>query len=151
MFDVTFQEVEPVAVVGLKHSGSYHTIGPVFESLFDRLAAAGALSPNTRCFGVYYDDPALVPEPELHSMACATAEIDVPGLVPETLAGGEYAVLRYQGPYQEIQKAYDWFFGVWLPESGREPAYAPVYEHYVNDPREVAPENLLTDIYLLLV
>jgi AraC family transcriptional regulator len=34
--------------------------------------------------------------------------------------------------------------------SGREPADAPVFEEYLNSPRDTAPTELLSDIYLPL-
>ncbi len=63
---------------------------------------------------------------------------------------GEYAVLRHKGPYADMKAAYDWFYGQWLPQSGREPANAPPVEEYLNSPQDTPPMELLTDIYLPL-
>jgi AraC family transcriptional regulator len=46
--------------------------------------------------------------------------------------------------------AYDWLYGQWLPSSGREAADAPVFEDYLNSPRDTLPTELRTDIYLPL-
>ncbi len=46
--------------------------------------------------------------------------------------------------------AYRWLFAEWLVKSGREPADAPCFEEYLNDPRETPPTELLTDIFLPL-
>ncbi len=46
--------------------------------------------------------------------------------------------------------AYRWLLGVWLPESGREADDAPMFEVYLNDPRQTPPTELLTDIHLPL-
>lgn len=72
---------------------------------------------------------------------------DVPA---RTLPAGPCAVLRYQGPYASMHAAYRWLFGQWLPQSGQAPGTHPVYEHYLNDPRQVPPAELLTDIHLPL-
>jgi AraC family transcriptional regulator len=67
-----------------------------------------------------------------------------------TTPGGDYAVLRHKGPYADMRAAYVWMFGTWLPQSGREPADAPVLEEYLNNPRDTPPTELLTDFYLPL-
>ena len=46
---------------------------------------------------------------------------------------------------------YNWLFGTWLPQSGRDLADAPVLEEYLNSPRDTAPSELLTVLYLPLV
>ena len=57
---------------------------------------------------------------------------------------GVYAVLRHKGPYSDMRAAYDWLFGEWLVRSGREPADAPVFEEYLNNPRDTPPTELRT-------
>lgn len=71
-------------------------------------------------------------------------------MVETEIAGGRYAALRYKGPYAAMRSAYQWFYGPWLAQSGEEPADVPVFEEYLNNPRDTAPAELLTDIYLPL-
>ena len=73
-----------------------------------------------------------------------------PPLIETIIPGGRHAVLRHKGPYATMRSAYQWFFGAWLTQSGEEVADAPVFEEYLNNPREIAPAELLTDIYLPL-
>ena len=40
--------------------------------------------------------------------------------------------------------------GQWLPANNREPEHGPCVEAYLNNPQQTAPEDLLTEIYLLL-
>ena len=65
------------------------------------------------------------------------------------IAGGQYAVLRHKGPYADMKAAYQWLYE-WLPQSGREAANVPAFEEYLNTPRDTAPAELLTDIFLPL-
>ena len=58
--------------------------------------------------------------------------------------------MLHVGPYAELDRAYTWLFGDWLPESGEEAADAPAVEEYLNDPRTVSPAELRTDIWLPL-
>ena len=67
-----------------------------------------------------------------------------------TIVGGEYAVLRHKGPYADMRGSYQFLYGTWLPQSGREPADAPCVEEYLNTPRDTAPTELTSDIYLPL-
>ncbi len=136
------------------HRGSYMEIGRAFETLFGVLGARGLLQPVLCMKGLYYSDPTSVPEAELRSAAGivvpdAGFPVEAP-LERAELRGGEYAVLRHKGPYSDMRPAYDWLFGTWLVQSGREAADAPVFEDYLNNPREVPPTELLTDICLPL-
>ena len=104
-------------------------------------------------FGIYYDDPASVAEADLRSRAGIVAGKPLPiepPLEPVTIVGGEYAVLRHKGPYADMRGSYEFLYGTWLPQSGREPADAPCVEEYLNTPRDTAPTELISDIYLPL-
>jgi AraC family transcriptional regulator len=66
------------------------------------------------------------------------------------LPGGQYAVLRHQGPYSDMRAAYEWLYDTWLVRSGREAADTPGFEIYLNNPKQTAPAELLTEICLPL-
>ncbi|MGB2833456.1 MAG: AraC family transcriptional regulator [Methylotenera sp.] len=157
MFNVTYKTIADTEVVCVKHSGAYLQIGQTFDCLFSWLGARQLIGANTRMMGVFFDDPSSVAEKELRSLACATISLTASQTVtPEaplecyTIAGGEYAVLHYQGPYAGLSAAYDWFYGTWLPQSGRELGSAPAFEEYLNNPENTAPADLLTDIHMPL-
>jgi AraC family transcriptional regulator len=138
----------------IPHKGSYMEIGKAFEMLFGTLGARNLLRPDLCMKGLFYSDPTSVPEAELQSAAGilipdAQFPVEAP-LQRVELRGGEYAVLRHKGPYSDMKAAYDWLYGEWLVQSGREAADAPVFEDYLNNPREVPPTELLTDICLPL-
>jgi AraC family transcriptional regulator len=116
----------------------------------------GLLNENTRSFGLYYGDPESVPAEELRSAACVTvAESDIAKIESDVYAlqqipKGQYATLLFKGPYPEIKAAYSWMFGEWLPNSGLQMGDFPPMEEYLNDPKETAPEELLTRIHCLI-
>lgn len=66
------------------------------------------------------------------------------------IVAGSYAVLQYKGPCADMKATYEWFYGDWLVKSGYELADASVFEEFLNSPQGTAPNDLLTDIYLLL-
>jgi AraC family transcriptional regulator len=154
MRDVAIRPLAPATLAVIPHRGSYMEIGRAFETLFGTLAARNLLRPGLCMKGLYYSDPTAVPEAELRSAAGIVIPDEAfpvqPPLERATLRGGDYAVLRHKGPYSDMKAAYDWLYGEWLVGSGREAADAPVFEDYLNNPREVPPTDLLTDICLPL-
>jgi AraC family transcriptional regulator len=154
MHEVEIREVPAMQVLTIDHTGSYMQIGKAFDGLIGWLAARDLLSPEMRMVGIYYDDPGVVAEAELRSKAGVVlpraVEVAAPvGLTPVRAA--TYAVLRHKGPYADMAGAYQWLYGEWLVQSGREAADAPVFEEYLNNPKDTAPSELVTEICLPLV
>jgi effector-binding domain-containing protein len=52
----------------------------------------------------------------------------------------------HKGPYHDCPRTYEVLLS-WLEENGHKIA-GPMREAYINDPREVAPEDILTIIYV---
>lgn len=63
---------------------------------------------------------------------------------PGALPAGTAVETVHVGPYDRIGDAYE-ALEAWLKEHGRAPA-GPPYEHYLNDPEEVPPGELRTQI-----
>jgi AraC family transcriptional regulator len=154
MFDVTLRKIEPIQLVGVAHTGSYMQISKAFETLFGTLYARGLARPDMRMIGVYLDDPDILPVDKLRSIACVNANGDIAAEQPferRTLDGGDYSVLRHKGTYADMHKAYQWLYAEWLPKSGRQLRDNVMFEEYLNNPRDVPPTELLTDIYMPLI
>lgn len=154
MFDVSIRKLPEMHLVDVAHSGSYMQIGKAFEALFGTLYARGQAHRDMRMIGVYLDDPDIVTVDKLRSYACVPADAGLPLAPPlerRTIDGGDYAVLRHKGPYADMHKAYQWLYAEWLPRSDRRLRDAVMFEEYLNNPREVPPMELLTDIHLPLV
>ncbi|MEX3634975.1 GyrI-like domain-containing protein [Paraburkholderia sp. BR14427] len=159
--EVVIRYVEPMEILSVDHVGPYMQIGKAFDALFGWLAKHNLLAGQMRMIGVYFDDPGVVEEAALRSkagvllpgplMAEVAAGVGVGGAVSVTrIRGGEYAVLRHVGPYSDMRAAYEWLYGSWLVQSGREAADAPVLEEYLNSPKETPPAELVTEICLPL-
>lgn len=145
----------PLPLVGIAHTGPYTEIGTAFEKLNGWMVAQQIWPDLKAVIGIYHDDPSVVPAEQLRSHACAALKegstVEVPeGFEQMSIEAGRFAVLRYKGPYAGLSKAYEWFFGSWLANSGECMANSPCFEDYLNNPRETAPEELLTDIYMPL-
>ena len=153
MYPTTIRSEAPIRLAAVPHKGAYFEIYRAFQKLSAVMASRDLFRNAGRMVGVFYDDPQSVPEADLRSLAGfeITGQSDLSTLLEEvTLAGGRQAVLTYTGPYAGLPAAYDELFGVWLPQSGEEPADAPSFEVYLNSPMDTAPEALVTELHLPL-
>ncbi|WP_415885288.1 AraC family transcriptional regulator [Neptuniibacter sp. QD37_6] len=155
MFDVEFINLEKQGLIGYEHQGDYMNIGQAFEKLFLFAGTHNLVTDKTRSFGIYYNDPGSILKSELRSHACMTIETplrEADTNPPEyiEIPAGRCATILFRGPYTELEKPYDWFFGEWLPQSGMEAANFPPFEEYLNDPKNTPPSELLTRIYCLI-
>lgn len=152
---VIIKQVEAFNLIALSHQGDYMNIGNAFEKLLGWVGMNGLFANTQRTVGIYYDDPSSVAEVDLRSAACVELiDCEIPALAQEMhrqeIPGGKYAVLQHKGPYADLKSAYQYLYSVWLVNSGTEVADAPCFEVYLNNPREVAPTELLTEIYMPL-
>ncbi|MGX1495631.1 AraC family transcriptional regulator [Roseibium aggregatum] len=153
MHDVAIKTLPSETLAVLPHRGAYMEIGKAFEKLIGILVNRQLIGQIGAMKALYYSDPTHVAEDDLQSAAGAVVgdgfPVEAPLETRET-RGGDYAVLRYKGPYADMKWAYEWLYGEWLTQSGREPDDAPCLEVYLNNPRDTAPADLLTDICLPL-
>lgn len=153
MYSVEIREIPALRLAALRHTGSYMEIGGTFERLLALAAPHGLMGPDSQCVGRYYDDPESVAPSALRSDACVTLPA---GAVPQGALqlieqpACRCAIVRHQGPYVELERAYRWLFRTWLPQSGEEPDDQPCFEQYLNDPRQLPPTEWLTDVCLPL-
>lgn len=155
MFEVEFIDIAKQGLIGYEHQGDYMEIGQAFEKLFMFAGTHDLVTEKTRSFGIYYNDPGSVDKSELRSHACLTVEAPITDTLEEQpeyleIPAGRCATVVFKGPYSELEKPYDWFFGEWLPQSGMEAANFPPFEEYLNDPKKTPPSELLTRIYCLI-
>ncbi len=152
--DVTLETLEPMRVAFVRHVGPYHEVGQAWETVCMHLGKEGLLGPDARFIGVCYDDPEVTPPEKIRYDACITVGPDFQGEGPvgvQTLAGGDYAKVTHEGPYDRLNETYAWLFGQWLPQTSYDLRSEPSLEVYLNDPNGTEPEDLLTDIYAPIV
>lgn len=153
LMNASIKTIPSLRVASIRHVGPYNECGPTWEQLMSTLGAEGDLGPGTRTIGIGYDDPDAVPADQLRYDASVTVSDDFvapDGITVREIAGGDYAVYTHQGSYEGLAAAYQKLFGQWIPRSGREPANAPCFEEYLNDPDSTDPEDLITEIYVPL-
>ena len=152
---VKVEEMPEIPVAYVRHIGPYKGDSALFQSLFEKLmrwaGPRGLLRfPETKVMAVYHDDPNITDEQKLRTSAC----ISVPGDTPVegeigkmTIAAGKYAMARFEiADSSEYEGAWNAVYGVWLPDSGYQPADGPCYELYLNDPKEHPEHKHIVDI-----
>ena len=162
--NVRVEKFTPRLVAAVRHTGPYDESFPAWEKLCGALGANGLLSDAAVAYGVSYDNPDITAPQKCRMDAC----VSLPPELLETSAelcsllqnediflrhiGGdqEYAALRIKGPYSLLHPAYRSLFGMWFPQSGREPYNDPGFEIYWNSPQTTPPADLLTEICIPL-
>ena len=147
-FPVAIETLPATRCASVAHRGAYMQIDQAMGRLFTALAVQKIMAPDRAMRAVFFDDPDLTPLEALRSRACSPIAQGLPLAAPleETiLRGGLYTRLRYRGPYADMKGAYRWLLG-----SGYEPDDSPIFEAYLNNPQDVAPPDLMTDIHLPL-
>ena len=149
MYPVELETHEARRIASLNHKGSYLEIGEGFQKAMTIMATRGQMGDVRGMLGLYYDDPNSVPEPDLRSVAGVMLAdgAEVPDTLDETVAqGGRFAVLHFTGPYAGLKAAYDYLYGVYIPENGLEMRDAPAMEIYLNAPDSTPPDELQTKV-----
>ena len=154
MYPVTLRQDPARRLACIPHRGPYAEIGRAFERLGATIGARGLCGQMGKMVGVCYDSPADTKPADLRSHAGFEIRADTPVAAPLEevhLPTGRHAVLTFKGAYAGLPAAYDQLFRNWLPASGETPAHSPIFEVYLNNPMDTAPEDLVTEICLPLI
>ena len=161
---IRFEKIAPRLVAAVRHTGPYDQCCLAWEILCGELAKYGLVSATSLVYGVSYDNPDVTPPEKCRMDVCVglapnmdeNSEILVPLRRNEKIffryigSQQEYAVMRVQGSYSLLHPAYRSLFGMWFPQSGREPFNDPGFEVYVNSPYSTPEKELLTEICIPL-
>lgn len=143
----------PIRIVMLRHTGPYEETSAEFDRLFQWVEVHQV--PAGRTIGIYWDNPDYVPASRLRSAACAevpphfqlTDRGDLP-LTLEEIAGGNYAITRHIGPYEEMASLWTRFTSYVEGTLRRMITDDPAFEVYLNDPSDTPADKLMTDLYM---
>jgi AraC family transcriptional regulator len=143
------REFPATRVLCRRHTGAYNQIGTAFGELFPLLQGVPIQGPP---IAIFHDDPGHVSEDQLRSDAAVPVPSDFDqtpdGLQLLDMPGGAYAVGLFRGPYDGLGEAWSQFESQSVPETGRRARDGYCFERYLNDCDEVAPEELLTEIWV---
>ncbi|MEN6338393.1 MAG: GyrI-like domain-containing protein [Phycisphaerales bacterium] len=151
MSEIVIGNVEPQLVVGMRKRGTYAQIRPMLASVRKYIEANGAQVAGPPAFVCHENPKEVVRANLLHN---ADVEVVIPvsaeiagdkEITCYELPGGPMARITHKGPYEKSADAYKKLFA-WLAENRKKVA-GPTREVYLNDPKKVPPEELLTEIY----
>jgi effector-binding domain-containing protein len=117
-------------------------LGPAWSSIMAHAGKAGATPSGPPFVGYHNMD---MQDLDLEIGVPFARVVEGEGEVqPSEIPAGPAVATMHVGPYDRVGDAYD-ALQAWMTEQGVAPA-GPAYEHYLNDPQEVAPEALRTRI-----
>jgi AraC family transcriptional regulator len=142
-----------IKVIYIRLVGAYCDLDfpGTFQKLWQFVMTNRLFTPEIEHIGWYHDDPTVTESSKLRSDVCLSIHQPV---TPEgevcvkEIPEGKFARFCFQGPYTHLGAAYDYIFSEWLPESHFEVRDTGIYEKYLDNPEEVAPELLRTAIYI---
>jgi effector-binding domain-containing protein len=132
--------------------GAFDQMPGAFEKVYGWLQADGHV-PQGMPVAIYLNDPAEVePAAALWEIWAPVERDAVPhgpdaeGLAIKQVPMMTVATTMHQGPYEEVASAYERLMG-WIAEQGLQVSGPPM-EAYLNDPFEVPPDQILTEVMI---
>lgn len=148
---VSVTQVKTQIVVGMWKRGTYEEIGSMIAKVCKYAQTSDAQIQGPPMF-ICHETPREAVK--ANEQATADVEVVVPiGKVVKgegditcyELPGGWMARIVHKGPYEKSAPAYKKLFE-WIAQNHKKVA-GPIREVYLNDPKQVPPEEILTEIY----
>jgi AraC family transcriptional regulator len=135
--ELTIQSVEPKKVLYIRYTGIYKGDSDLFSKLFSRLYHYAdqkhLIDRDTRWFVVYHDYSDLTADEKLRISICISVNQEAKSYGEfgcMELAGGRYAVGRFNLEPSQYQGAWNYMISKWLPDSGYLPDDRFCFEYY---------------------
>lgn len=141
-FTIGETERPPLPVALLAHEGDYLRLADSFNALKILLHLRGHYCRDLRAFSLHH--PPIFTAHRCWVAMSLAPELIQPPLLGETLPGGRTALLRYHGPYAELDRAAAALLAAY-PESR-----APLLLEYLDDHHDDPRSCYRVDIYLPL-
>ena len=152
MIEISVVDEKPQLVAGMRRRGHYKEIAVMLPALFEYILEKGAIIAGPPQY--LWHENSVEEARKADEAGNADIEVCVPiaAKIPERddikcyiLPGGKNAQIVHKGPYEACMPAYERLFA-WIEENGLK-LTGPLRESYLNDPKEVAPEDILTIIH----
>ena len=153
MEDISIVEVAAQQVIGIKKTGTYKLIPELLLKVYEYTVKKKMVITGPPVFICHEISPEAVMEANEKGTAIVEVVWPVSGTVKGTkemkvfeLPGGKMAHTIHFGPYESCESTYLELFA-WIKEKGLRIS-GPIREVYPNDPREVPPEKIITEIFV---
>ncbi len=140
---VEVKELPETTVAYIRNMGPWNGDKELYLNLQNRLftwaGAQGLIGGNIfKYLILYHDNPNVAPEDKLRMSLCVTVPSDtkVDGEIGKMkLEAARYAIAHFELTSGDFQKAWEWLYGEWLPNSGYQPDDKPYFETYPKKPQ----------------
>jgi len=148
-YDIAIRHVQPLSIMSIRFITSIEKIGQDIPNAYKELqnyitAQKGIMTGE---YLAIYHDPGFNPF-KIDVECCFGVSpllVNRERIKGRVADGGEMAVALHKGPYKTIYNAHDALLQ-WISDNNYTPL-AQMREHYLNDPAEVAPEEILTEVF----
>jgi AraC family transcriptional regulator len=143
---VVIKEGESFWYAYMEFKGPFDQIEKSIQKFMGEFFKQG-LAPAGPFLGVYFNDPRKVKPEELKWNLGFPVRNDVKVEAPLKKAEFKHktiAVYLHIGPYENMEKSYDKIFK-YAEDNGYKPLW-PTYDKYLNNPMQVKPEELKTEV-----
>jgi len=141
--NIEVKEMPEMNVIYCRHTGAFDQIYKAYEKLARWAIPRNLYDPlHTKTVSVTHDDPSITELDKVRQSACIVVDQDVKveGEIGKMIiAGGKYAVGRFELNNHEFQKAWNTMC-MWFTESGYQQGDGNTYELYHNN-YELHPEK----------
>lgn len=149
--EIEIASMRPLRLTVVRTRRPFGPLNDVYESLFDAVAAQDRLDAVEGIFGLPENDPESDPEGlQEHVAAVSLGDAELAGFDTVDIGEAPALRLRHTGPFDTIDESAVAMYG-YVIERNLELADIPPLHHHLDDPDEVAPERLRTDLYLALI
>ena len=149
--EVEIKELESFWYAAMEFGGPFDQMEKSIQAFMGEFFKQG-LAPAGPFIGVYFNDPSLVKPEELKWEIGfpVSKEANVqPPLKKVEFKKTTAAVYLHIGPYENTGKAYEKIFK-YIEDNGYKITW-PVYDKYLNNPMQVKPEELKTEMIVPIV
>lgn len=152
MSEISIVEVKPQMVLGMRKKGKYEIIAQLIPQVCQYAVQKGVQIQGPPVFVCHERTVEEVMKADSEGNADVEVVVPVSQEMEETedikyyeLPGGKMAKTVHKGPYEDCGPTYERLYA-WIEEN-QMCIVGPVREIYMNDPREVPKEEILTEIY----
>lgn len=145
-------DVGPQIVLSKSAVGKYEQIGVLIGELFGFAMSRGAKIAGPPIFVCHEGSAEESERADREGNANIEVALPVAEYMQDTgdikcheLQGGQMAKVVHKGPYEQCGSTYEALF-TWIAQNGKQ-ITGHTREVYLNDPHEVPPEEILTEIY----
>ncbi|OYQ35760.1 hypothetical protein CHU92_10405 [Flavobacterium cyanobacteriorum] len=140
-----------IHIAYVRHTGSYELVPDSFKKLMFWALKHLALKMRPATLGILQNDPLISGEDHIRFDACVqlSRKINPSGSIGyKYIDGGQYAVFRYCGPYEDFYDVYDYIYYLCLKEYHFLLGDKPALEWYIKSPPFYKPKDYVTDFYV---